>query len=129
MLKKTNYNIVRSTSVGIVVSLGFLIIACSGPSYSSSGSSYGPPYTVTYQNTTVNTTGGTPTDSTQYASGTTVTVLGNVATSPLVWTGFTFVGWNTMDNGGIDGGGGGTLYLPGSTFIITSNVTLYGTWH
>jgi hypothetical protein len=86
----------------------------------------GPPYTVTYANTTVATTGSVPVDSTQYAAGSTVTVMGN--TGPLVWLGFAFVGWNTKDNGGVDGGGGGTFYVPGATFTINSNVTLYGTW-
>ncbi len=86
----------------------------------------GPPYTVTYKNTTVNTTGTPPTDPTQYAAGATVTVMGN--TGNLTWTGFTFLGWNTMDNGGIDGGGGGTFYAPAATFTINSNVTLYGQW-
>ena len=84
-------------------------------------------YSVTYVITTVNTTGSVPMDSTKYTSGATVTVLGN--TGPLSWPGFTFIGWNTKDNGGLDGGGGGTEYAPGDTFTITSNVTLYGTWH
>ena len=70
--------------------------------------------------------GGVPVDSTKYAAGATVTVLGNTGT--LSWPGFTFTGWNTLDNGGLDGGGGGTFYSPGTTFVINSTMTLYGTW-
>lgn len=101
-------------------------MSCSSPAPGGGGGNGGPPYTVTYKNTTINTTGNVPVDSNQYAAGATVTVLGN--TGPLVWTGFTFEGWNTQDNGGTDGGGGGTFYTPGSTFIINSSVTLYGEW-
>jgi hypothetical protein len=46
----------------------------------------------------------------------------------LSWPGFTFTGWDTQDNGGIDGGGGGTFYTPDQGFTINSDVTLYGTW-
>ena len=67
-----------------------------------------------------------PVDPTLYAAGSTVTVLGN--TGPLVWAGFTFTGWDSRDDGGLDGGGGGTFYSPGASFTIDSNVTLYGTW-
>ena len=62
-------------------------MASNGYLYGSGGSS-GPPYTVTYKNTTVNTTGTVPVDPTQYAAGATVTVMGN--TGNLAWTGFTF---------------------------------------
>ena len=72
------------------------VAACS---MTSGGSSGGPPYTVTYRNTTANTTGSVPVDSTQYASGATVTVMGN--TGNLSWSGFTFKGWDTTDSGQI----------------------------
>ena len=98
-----------------------------GSNGGSNGGSSGPPYTVTYKNTTANTTGSVPVDSHQYASGATVTVLGN--TGNLSWPGFAFTGWNTADSGSDGGGGGGTFYAPGATFTISSNVTLYGTWN
>jgi len=49
-------------------------------------------------------------------------------TGPLTWPGFTFTGWDSQDNGGLDGGGGGTFYTPGQSFMINSDITLYGTW-
>jgi hypothetical protein len=91
------------------------------------GSSGGPPYTVTYRNTTANTTGSVPVDSMQYASGATVTVMGN--TGNLTWPSFAFTGWNTADYGSDGGGGGGTFYAAGAMFTITSNVVLFGTWN
>jgi hypothetical protein len=110
--------------VALAMVLLLAVAACSNPM--SNGYGGGPPYTVTYKNTTVNTTGSVPVDSTQYAAGATVTVMGN--TGMLSWPPFTFVGWNTQDNGGALGGGGGSAYAPGSSFVINSNVTLYGTW-
>ncbi len=104
----------------------------SGNPYSPGGGTYGgssggPPYTVTYRNTTANTTGSVPVDSTNYAAYATVTVMGN--TGNLSWPGFTFTGWDTADSGTDGGGGGGTFYAPGATFTIASNVVLYGTWN
>ena len=58
--------------------------------------------------------------SSPYLSGSTVTVLGN--TGSLVDTGYTFNGWNTAADGS------GTSYLPGATFTISGNVTLYAKW-
>ena len=105
--------------------LAFLaLLGCSDPTLPVDPS--GPPFRVTYYNTTVNTTGSVPVDSTLYPSGATVTVLGN--TGGLSWPPFTFKGWNTKDNGGFYGGGGGTFYAPLAQFTITSNVNLYGTW-
>ncbi|MGA2612210.1 MAG: hypothetical protein ABSG38_01980 [Spirochaetia bacterium] len=97
------------------------------PGGTSGGSSGGPPYTVTYRNTTAYTTGSVPVDSTQYAANATVTVKGNTGT--LSWPGYSFTGWDTADSGSDGGGGGGTFYAPGATFTITSNVVLYGTWY
>ena len=109
---------------GLLVLLA-TVAACSMQSTSTSS---GPPYTVTYKNTTPGTTGSVPVDTTQYASGATVTVMGN--TGNLNWgLSFTFTGWDTADSGSDGGGGGGTFYAPGSTFTIMSNVTLYGTWN
>ena len=109
-------------SIGIVV-LGLILMACQSPSSSQPS---GPPYTVTYKNTTVNTTGTVPVDTTMYQPGDMVTVLGN--TGSLSWPPFVFDSWNTKNNGGELGGGGGTRYAPGATFVIQSNVVLYGTW-
>ena len=90
----------------------------------------GPPYTVTYFNFTQNTNGKPPVDNNRYAAGATVTVLGNVGSPPLTWSGFAFTGWNTMQTvaNNLDGGNGGTSYLPGATFQIKSNVYLFGVW-
>ena len=64
-------------------------------------------------------TGTAPTDETAYQNGTSVTVLdqGN-----LTKEGFVFAGWNTKADGT------GTICLPNSTFMITSDTTLYAVW-
>ena len=109
-------------SISMVV-LGLVLMACQSPESSQSS---GPPYKVTYRNTTVSTTGTVPVDTTVYQPGDTVTVLGN--TGHLSWPPFTFDSWNTKNNGGTLGGGGGTRYREGDTFVIHANVVLYGTW-
>ncbi|MBU6245735.1 MAG: InlB B-repeat-containing protein, partial [Actinomycetales bacterium] len=78
------------------------------------------PSTVTYDGN--GSTGGTvPVDAGTYASGASVTVLGN--TGSLAKSGFTFAGWNTAANAS------GTSYAPGSSFLMgSSNVTLYAKW-
>ena len=79
-------------------------------------------YTITY-NGNNNTGGTTPTDSNNYISGDTVTVLDN--TGNLTRTGYVFVGWSG------NSGGSGTDFLAGSTFTvfgITYNITLYAKW-
>ena len=76
-------------------------------------------YGVTYDGNNA-TSGTVPTDATDYESGTTVTVLDN--TGNLERTGYTFSGWNTAANGS------GTDYAPGTTFTISSSVTLYAQW-
>ena len=86
----------------------------------------GPPFTVQYGNTTSGTTGTVPVDSKKYDDGATVTVMGN--SGNLSWPGWTFVGWNTRNSGGANGGGGGDLYAPGATFVIHSHVVLHGQW-
>ena len=76
-------------------------------------------YTVTYDGN--GSTGGTvPLDSNSYLTGDTVTVLGN--TGSLEKTGYTFAGWNTVDNGS------GTSYNADDTFKITDNTILYAMW-
>jgi len=79
-------------------------------------------YTVTYNGNT-NTSGNIPADgSSPYASGSTVTILGNSGSPALGKTGSTFAGWNTAANGS------GTSYTQGNTFTISSNITLYAVW-
>ena len=79
-------------------------------------------YTVTY-NGNNNTDGNAPTDgSSPYASGETVTVLGNSGSPVLERSGFTFAGWNTDENGV------GTSYSQGNTFTINADITLYAQW-
>jgi uncharacterized repeat protein (TIGR02543 family) len=79
-------------------------------------------YTVTYDGNT-NTSGNTPVNgSSSYASGSTITILGNSGSPVLAKTGFTFAGWNTSANGS------GTSYSQGNTFTINNNITLYAQW-
>ena len=68
--------------------------------------------------------GTLPVDSTAYAYGSTVTVMGQGTTS-ITSTNYiyTFVGWNTLR-----AGSGGTSYAPGSTFAISGNTNLYTVW-
>ena len=79
-------------------------------------------YTVTY-NGNNNTSGNVPIDSSSpYASGSTVTVLGNSGSPVLAKSGFTFAGWNTAENGS------GISYSQGNTFSINANRILYARW-
>jgi 6-phosphogluconolactonase (cycloisomerase 2 family) len=65
--------------------------------------------------------GSVPVDSNRYVSGQTVTALAN--TGNLVYTGYSFVGWQTKADGS------GTTYAQGQTFKIgTADVTLYALW-
>ena len=79
-------------------------------------------YTVSYDGNG-NTSGNVPASATNYNAGENVTVLGNVAQSPLVKTGYSFSGWNTAANGG------GTSYSAGDTISsINADITLYAVW-
>ena len=78
-----------------------------------------PTYTVTYDASSA-TSGTVPTDGTSYASGSTVTVLGN--TGGLAKTGYAFVGWSKYSDASSAG------YKQGDTFEITDNMTLYAVW-
>jgi uncharacterized repeat protein (TIGR02543 family) len=81
--------------------------------------SAGDTYTVTYIKN--GGTGSVPVDSTNYSAGNTVTVLGNVYN--IVYTGYSFNGWNTADNGS------GTQYSPGATFSMPADdMLLYAVW-
>ena len=82
-------------------------------------------YTVTYNASSGS--GDVPTDGTSYSSGATVTVKGNIGSTPLsrsiLGAPATFLGWNTNSDMH-----SGTHYNPGETFNITSNTTLYAVW-
>jgi uncharacterized repeat protein (TIGR02543 family) len=71
-------------------------------------------YSVTY-NGNGNTGGTVPTDNNAYASGATVTVLGNP--NGLTLSGYTFGGWSLTQNG-----------TAVSSFTISSNTTVYAVW-
>ncbi len=67
------------------------------------------------------TGGSAPSDPLHHAQGQPVTVLGN--TGNLVYSGYSFVGWQTKADGS------GTTYAPGRTFLMgAANVTLYALW-
>jgi uncharacterized repeat protein (TIGR02543 family) len=76
-----------------------------------------PQYTVTF-NANGATSGAAPASQTVY-SGISITVPSH---GTLAYSGKTFGGWNTQANGG------GTNYVVGATFAVTSNVTLYARW-
>ena len=98
-------------------------IVVSKCTYGNVVGTYKPPKTVSYivtYNANGATSGSVPTDSTKYASGASVPVLGNTGT--LAKTGYTFDGWNTKADGT------GTSYAAGSNFSITENTTLYAKW-
>jgi uncharacterized repeat protein (TIGR02543 family) len=76
-------------------------------------------YTVTYNGNGA-ASGAPPAGPTSYATGATVTVLGN--TGNFAHSGYTFSGWNTAANGT------GVAYAAGSTLKIGSNLTLYAVW-
>jgi uncharacterized repeat protein (TIGR02543 family) len=80
-------------------------------------------YTVIYNGNT-STSGTGPIDgSSPYAADSTVIILGNSGSPPvLAKSGFTFAGWNTSANGS------GTAYSQGNTFTINANTTLYAQW-
>jgi len=78
-----------------------------------------PPLSVTY-NGNGNSGGSAPTDpNSPYQYGSTVTLLGQ---GSLWLTGWNFHGWS-MDPSGL-----GTIYAPGSTFVIAGNTVLYAIW-
>ena len=79
-----------------------------------------PTYRITYDGNG-NTDGSVPTDSTNFESGQTITVLGN--SENLVKTGYAFSAWNTQANGS------GTSYTQSQTFTMGSaDVTFYAKW-
>lgn len=58
----------------------------------------------------------------QTASSGASIILPNSSPSTFYYTGFTFIGWNTLANGS------GTSYSAGSSYTVTSNTTLYAIW-
>ena len=75
------------------------------------------PFTVTYNGN--GATSGSMTDSTEYESGATVTIMA----CGYMRTDYEVTGWNTKADGS------GTAYGLSAQFTITSNVTLYAQWH
>jgi uncharacterized repeat protein (TIGR02543 family) len=79
---------------------------------------------VTY-NGNSSASGSVPVDSSSYASGASVTVLGNTGT--LAKTGYTFAGWCTTQPAA-GSACTATSRSAASTFAITSDTTLYAQW-
>lgn len=75
-------------------------------------------YTVTYLGNGNNA--GTTPGINAYPSGNNATIAGN--SGNLAKTGFTFAGWNTLDNGS------GTNYTQGASYTGNSNLILYAKW-
>ena len=89
--------------------------------FDESGVWYTLEHTLTY-NGNGNTSGNLPASKTYYNNGASVTVLGNVAGTPLAKTNYTFAGWNTAQY--ITG----TNYAAGNSFSISANTILYAKW-
>ncbi len=83
-----------------------------------------PPFSVTYNGNT-HGSGSVPTDSSTYSFNASVTVASN--TGSLAKSGYTFGGWCTTQPAA-GSACSGTSRAAGSTFSITSNVTLYAVW-
>lgn len=75
-------------------------------------------FRVTYDLASPDAQGDSPVDASRYSENDIVLVLDTDAVRP----GFTFTGWNTRADGS------GDTRLPGETFIITGNITLYAQW-
>lgn len=102
--------------------LNSLAAGSSTPGAASGDSDYGNPsitYSVTYDGNGA-MGGSVPVSITDYVYGATVIVLGN--SGGLYNNTYTFNGWNTAADGS------GTGYMPGDTFIITGDTTLYAVW-
>lgn len=78
-------------------------------------------YYVTYDGNGAET--GCISDEAGHTSGSNVSVLGNTGGNAYVKSGYTFTGWNTLDNGS------GTPYAANGTITgISGNMTLYAQW-
>ncbi len=120
--------------VGMLCILGIAFTAlgaCSNPFGSSGGSGSSSDnsggegaaavtYTVTYDANGETTIGTPPFDESLYEDSAEVTVLGN--TGNLEKDGHTFLRWNDAADGS------GADYVPGATFPIESDMTLYARW-
>ena len=124
-------------NTGLLAKTGYIFVSWNTAG-DGTGTSYSPTNTFTIHANTIlypqwtrtftlsydedGAIGGTPPldPSSPYASGTTVTVLGN--SGSLVRTGNTFGGWNTAENGT------GTQYAPASMFSILANTILFAQW-
>jgi len=113
----------------VIVALGIISTGCNSSKGNNNallallGLISPPPaasYTVTYDGNE-KTSGDVPVDSSTYAAGATVIILGNTGT--LAKTGFTFAGWNTKADGS------GTTYSQGQHCTMgAANLTLYARW-
>jgi len=120
-----NWSITDGISTGNGISTGTTWSVCSGaasglPFLTWQGVTGTCQPTMAY-NGNGNTGGTAPADaSTPYASGSTVSVVGN--TGSLTKTANIFTGWNTKSDGS------GTPYVAGDTFAITSPTMLFAMW-
>jgi len=81
-------------------------------------------YHVTYNANDPAATGDVPVDGTVYHYGGSVTVLGNVGTTPLELAGKTFAGWATVASPTASD----PIYSAGSVYTIQRDTTLYAQW-
>jgi hypothetical protein len=117
----TNYTFSDSEATGSVVisannTAGTKTIWIKTVEIYVAGSSEGP-FTVTYNGN--GATSGSMSDSTEYDSGATVTIMA----CGYMRTDYEVTGWNTKADGT------GTAYGLSAQFTITSNVTLYAQWN
>jgi uncharacterized repeat protein (TIGR02543 family) len=104
----------------IIGLLLFTLMACDTGTSTDTSTSTAKTYSVTYDGNG-KTSGTVPTDSTNYASGDTITLKTN--SGSLAKTGYTFSGWNT------DSSGSGTHYDVSATVTMASaNLTFYAEW-
>jgi uncharacterized repeat protein (TIGR02543 family) len=115
--RKGGFTLKRLITVTILIASLLAVLTACG---SGGGANSTTTYTVTYSGNG-NTGGSVPNDTTDYVQGQTVAVLGNAGN--LVYTGYSFAGWNTQADGS------GTTYAQAQTFTMgTANVTLYAKW-
>ena len=100
---------------------GFILalLGCPSPTDSTPPGPPPPTYSITFDGNE-QTSGDEPVDTTAYLGNAGVTIPGNPG--HLAKTGYKFNGWS------LSASGTGTAYLPGSTFVITDNTTLYARW-
>ncbi len=114
-----------STSTALTTSDTYVTITYGGKSVNQAitVNAAASTYSVTYNANLAGVSGDVPTDNTEYSENDEVTVLGNVAATPLSKSGYTFLGWSTAS------GYQSTYYDEDDTFTMgTANVTLYAQW-